>query len=78
MYGKKDCHGAMVAMDKPSWFLQMDNGGLEEISGNGGEVKWTDLRYFTMTEPKDLADGLAVEMWKEESRMDLDVWLKPK
>ena len=49
-------------MDKPSWFLQMDNGGLEEISGNGGEVKWTDLRYFTMTEPKDLADGLAVEM----------------
>ena len=62
MYGKKDCHGAMVAMDKPSWFLQMDNGGLEEISGNGGEVRWTDLRYFTMTEPKDLADGLAVEM----------------
>jgi len=61
MSGKKDCHGAMVAMDKPSWFLQMDNGGLEEISGNGGEVKWTDLRYFT-TEPKDLADGLAVEM----------------
>lgn len=53
----------MVAMDKPHGFFRWIMGGLEEISAAMEvEVKWTDLRYATMTEPKDLADGLAVEM----------------
>lgn len=42
------------------------------------EVKWKDSRYLVMVEPKDLADGLALGVWKEESRMSLDVWCKPK
>lgn len=55
-------------MDRPNWVIQMDDGGFEKNGGNGGEVKWTDSRYFVTIEPKDLADGLAVEMGKERKQ----------
>lgn len=55
-------------MDRPNWVIQMDDGGFEKNGGNGSEVKWTDSRYFVMIEPKDLADGLAVEMGKERKQ----------
>lgn len=48
--GKRDCHGARVAVDTLNWVVWADYGGLEEDASNKDEAKRADSAYLMMAE----------------------------
>lgn len=55
---KMDCHGARVVVDRPTWVVQMDAGGLKRmVATEHRKGQIPDVRVG----PKDLAGCLAVE-----------------